>query len=295
MTSVEQNEQGERDELTGAEIRAHGWDGIREFNNPLPRWWLITFYVSIFWSVGYWVLMPAWPTLDGYTKGLRNHSERANVVRAIEALDESRAAPLQRLLTVETVAEVENDPELLQYTFAAGRSLFGDNCATCHGAGGQGFPGFPNLNDDSWLWGGSFDDIQRTIRFGVRNEHPSARQSVMQAFGRDGILAPDAINDLVDLVRVKSGQDGDAAAAARAEPIFAQNCASCHGADARGNSAFGAPNLTDAIWNYGGDRTSIHESIFNGRAGVMPGWEGRLAEEQIVALAAYVHALGGGQ
>ena len=282
------------DHHSGVETTGHSWDGVKELNNPLPRWWLIVFWVTVLWSVVYWVFMPAWPTPGGYTRGVRNHSERANVEVALKALEDRRGATLKQLLSVTSVDQIEKNPELLQYTMAAGGSLFGDNCATCHGAGGQGFPGYPNLNDDDWLWGGRFEDIKQTIRHGARSGDDRGRQGVMQAFGRDGVLTTAQISDLADYVRSLSGLSHDASAASRAAPLFRQNCVSCHGVDGKGLQQFGAPNLADAIWLYGGDAESIRTTITNGRAGVMPAWTTRLSEEEIIALAAYVHALGGG-
>ena len=285
----------EIDETSGVETTGHEWDGIKELNNPLPRWWLIVFYVTIIWSVFYWILMPAWPGLTGHTAGLRGHSERANVAAQIAALDEMRSDSMGRLLAASSLQEIEDDAELQQFVMAAGDSLFGDNCATCHGAGGQGFPGYPNLNDDDWLWGGSLDDIKRTIVVGRRSTHPETSFSIMQAYGRDQILSGEEISDLTDYVLQLSGQEHDGAAAARGAQTYAIQCAACHAADGTGDRLQGAPNLTDAIWLYGGDRATIRESIFNGRAGVMPAWEGRLSEAEIAALAVYVHALGGGE
>ncbi|MEZ5897285.1 MAG: cytochrome-c oxidase, cbb3-type subunit III [Parvularculaceae bacterium] len=287
--------QKEIDEPTGVETTGHSWDGIKELNNPLPRWWLTVFYVSVLFSIGYWVAMPAWPGITGYTKGLRNHSERENVAAAVAELETARNQTMSRLLTVTSVEQVENDPELLQYTMAAGGSIFGDNCATCHGAGGQGFPGYPNLNDDSWLWGGSFDQIKQTIRYGIRSGHPEAHVNLMQAFGRDGILSADAISDMVEYVASLSGGEADPAAVERAAPVFAQQCVTCHGADGTGSQELGAPNLTDSIWLYGGDKQTIHETLMNGRGGVMPAWTDRMSDAQITALAVYVHSLGGGE
>lgn len=285
----------EIDDHSGVETTGHAWDGVKELNNPLPRWWLITFWISVAWSIVYWVLMPAWPGIDGYTKGVRNHSERANVTRALSAVEAAREEQMRGLMSAASIEEIEKDQALFQYVFAAGASLFGDNCATCHGAGGQGFPGYPNLNDDSWVWGGTLADIDRTIRFGVRSGHSETRHNLMQAFGRDGLLPLATIDDLVEYVASLSGGPANAAAIARAAPVFAQQCASCHGADGGGDMAQGAPNLKDAIWLYGGDKKTIRETIYGGRAGVMPAWEGRLKNEEISALAVYVHSLGGGQ
>ena len=285
----------EIDEHSGVETTGHEWDGIKELNNPLPRWWLIVFYVSVIWSIGYWILMPAWPGITSYTKGLREHSERANVEADIAALDAARAEATQRLVTAPSMEAIENDPSLQQFALASGRSLFGDNCATCHGSGGQGFPGYPNLNDDAWIWGGSLDDIKRTIAFGRRSDHPETTNSLMLAYGDSGILSVDEVNDLANYVLRISGQDHNEAAAQRAAPNFASQCVACHGADGTGDRSQGAPNLTDAIWLFGGDRATIYETIWNGRAGVMPAWEGRLSDAEITALAVYVHSLGGGE
>jgi cytochrome c oxidase cbb3-type subunit 3 len=285
----------EIDAPTGVETTGHAWDGIKELNTPLPRWWLIVFWATVLWSIAYWVAMPAWPGLSGHTKGLREHSERENVEKAVAALTAERAEQMQSLLAVNNIADIETNPELLQFAMNAGGSLFGDNCATCHGSGGMGAPGYPALVDDDWLWGGTLTDIGTTLHYGVRSPHEKTRRSVMQAFGRDGILTGAQVSDLTDHVLALSGQAHDAAAAARGAPLFAQHCASCHGAEGRGDRAFGAPNLSDAIWLYGGGRAGIHASIHDGRGGVMPAWEGRLTEAQITALAVYVHALGGGE
>jgi len=288
----------EIDEPTGTETTGHAWDGIKELNNPLPRWWLIVFYITVIWAIGYWIFMPAWPGLPGiggYTKGLREHSERANVAAAVAALDAQRAENTRRLLAAPNMEAIENDPDLQAFALAAGESLFGDNCATCHGAGGQGFKGYPNLNDDDWLWGGSLENIRQTIRFGIRSGHPDEHLSVMQAYGAGGLLPKETVNNLVDYVMSLSDEPYNEANAAAAAPVFQEQCAQCHGTEGKGDRTQGAPNLTDPIWLYGGDPITIRETLWNGRGGVMPTWEGRLSEEEILALAVYVHSLGGGE
>ena len=285
----------EIDQPTGVETTGHEWDGIKELNNPLPRWWLIILWACIAWSVVYWILMPSWPGVTGYFAGLRGHTERANVDAAMASLANDRNAQMSRLLSVDAIEDVENDPQLLQYTMAAGASLFGDNCATCHGAGGQGFKGYPSLVDDAWIWGGSLENIRQTIHYGIRATHPDTRNNIMLAFGDSGAFTADQVSDLVEFVTFISGRDADEDAVSRAAPLFAQQCASCHGAEGRGDQSLGAPNLTDAIWLYGGARADIRETIHYGRAGVMPYWTDRLSDEQITALAVYVHALGGGE
>ncbi|MEM8937705.1 MAG: cytochrome-c oxidase, cbb3-type subunit III, partial [Pseudomonadota bacterium] len=184
------------DQPTGVEMTSHEWDGIRELNNPLPRWWLIVFWITVVWSVVYWVLMPSWPGITGHFAGVRGHTERANVEAALGALDEQRSAQMQQLLSVSEIGEVERDPQLVQFAMSAGASLFGDNCATCHGAGGQGFQGYPSLVDDAWLWGGTLNDISKTLHHGIRSTHPETRNSLMQAFGEIGLFNRDQISDL---------------------------------------------------------------------------------------------------
>ncbi|MFN3959531.1 MAG: cytochrome-c oxidase, cbb3-type subunit III [Parvularculaceae bacterium] len=287
--------QREIDEASGVATTGHVWDGIKELNNPLPRWWLIIFYACVLWSVVYWVLMPSWPGLTGHFAGTRGHSERKNVAAAVSALQADRQEQMARLLAIDSIAAVERDPALLEFALNAGASLFGDNCATCHGAGGQGAKGYPALVDDDWLWGGTLSDIRRTLQVGIRSGHPEARINVMQAYGELGVLTSAQIDDLADYIFSLSGREADGAAAARAAPIFEEQCAACHGADGRGNTELGAPNLTDAIWLYGGERADIVQTLRRGRGGVMPAWSGRLSEAQITALAVYVHSLGGGE
>ena len=285
------------DEVTGIETTGHEWDGIQELNNPLPRWWLIVFWACVAIAVVYWIFMPAWPALpgfQGYTHGITNNSERRNVDRDIAALKASRAAYADRLANA-SLSETEDDPALLQFALAAGEAAFGDNCATCHGSGAAGAKGYPNLNDDDWLWGGTLADIRQTIQHGIRSPDPETRTSQMPAFGRDGILTAAQINDVVEYVRSLSGLDSDAAAVSRGAPLFAENCVACHGADGKGSREFGAPNLTDGIWLYGGDRDTLRATITNARQGVMPNWSARLDAATIAALSVYVHQRGGGE
>ncbi len=284
----------EIDQASGTETTGHEWDGIKELNTPLPRWWLWVFYATVVWSIGYWVLYPSWPLVTSYLPGLLDHSQRDDVTLAVAALKAQRAEQ-GKGLSAATLEQIEADPNLLQFAREAGRSAFGDNCATCHGSGAQGFRGYPNLNDDVWLWGGKLDDIRRTIQVGVRSTHPETRQSLMPAYGRDALLEAKQINDLTEYVLSISGQKADAAAAARAEPLFKEQCAACHGEDGKGLREFGAPNLTDREWLYGGAKADIHAQIVNGRGGVMPTWGTRLDPMTIDALAVYVHSLGGGE
>jgi cytochrome c oxidase cbb3-type subunit 3 len=278
----------------GVGTTGHEWDGIRELDNPLPRWWLIVLWGSIAFSIVYWVLMPAWPGVSGYTRGLLGQSDRANVARELDALQARRGGAVARLRNT-SLEEIERNPELQSYALQLGQSVFGDNCATCHGAGGVGSKGYANLRDDVWLWGGSLEDIQHTITVGIRSGHPGARLSQMPAFGRDQMLKTAQISDLTEYVVRLSGRPADGRAAARAAPTFATQCAACHGPEGKGVPALGGPNLTDAEWLYGSDRATIHDQIVNGRGGVMPAWEGRLTPETIKAMAVYVHSNAGGR
>ncbi len=284
----------ETDDATGVETTGHEWDGIKELDNPLPRWWLWVWYGSIAFAIGYWVLMPAWPGLHGYTKGLLHQSDRAEVGRQLAALDVTRGRGAAQLRTA-SLEEIERDPKLSAYAQQVGQSVFGDNCATCHGIGGTGGKGYANLRDDVWLWGGRLEDIQYTITHGVRTGVDGARLSMMPAFGRDEMLKPEQIDDLTEYVVKLSNRPADAAAVARAAPLFEAQCAACHGADGKGMVAVGAPNLTDVDWLYGADRAAIRGQIFAGNGGVMPTWQGRMSPETIKALSVYIHANAGGQ
>jgi cytochrome c oxidase cbb3-type subunit 3 len=284
----------ETDEHSGVETTGHEWDGIKELDNPLPRWWLIIFYACVAFSVVYWVLMPAWPLIRGATPGILHYSERAKVMRDLADLQVKRAGAGAKLQNA-SLEQIEKDPAMQGYALAVGQSIFGDNCATCHGPGGAGGKGYPNLRDDVWIWGGSLEDIQQTITHGVRSGDPDARTSQMPAFGRDEILKPDQVDDLTEYVVSLSRRPADHAAVGRAAPVFAANCVVCHGATGAGNQMLGAPNLTDRDWLYGADRASIHGQIWSGHGGVMPAWGRRFDANTIKALAVYIHANAGGQ
>lgn len=286
------------DDHSGIETTGHSWDGIKELNNPLPRWWLYIWYATIIWGVIYMIFMPAIPALPGMgtnTPGLRNHSDRDLVAEAIVELNTARAEQSVTLLDA-SLEEIETDRGLQQFALAMGESLFGDNCATCHGAGGRGAVGYPILADDVWLWDGTLDGIEYTLRHGIRHEGDlDTRFSLMPAFGRDGLLSTDQIDDLTQYVLRASGQDHESEGADRAEPLYQQQCASCHGADARGDRTQGAPNLTDQEWLFGGSEAVIYNTIYNARNSHMPAWQDRLDDASIKALAVYVHTLGGGE
>ena len=281
------------DALTGTATTGHDWDGIQELNTPLPRWWLWLFYLTIIWSVGYWLVYPAWPLLTTSTQGLFGWHAREAIVTDMQELQAKRG-PMMAQLSTASVAEIEGNPQLLDFARAVGRVAFADNCAPCHGAGGGGAKGYPNLNDDDWLWGGKLADIQQTITHGVRSGDDQGRSGNMPPF--NGVLKPSEISAVADYARSLSGLAPEAGAdLALGKKVFADNCAVCHGPDGKGNRELGSANLTDKIWLYGSDKQTIMQGILNGRGGVMPNWGARLPEPTIKALTVYVHTLGGGE
>jgi len=281
----------EKDEFTGVETTGHEWDGLKELNNPAPRWWLLIFLVTCVWSVGYWVIYPAWPTLSGSTKGSAGWTSHKKLAGEQAEITQRRGAFSEKI-KAHSLEEIQKDPELYTFAVVGGKTMFKENCAACHGTGAQGGRGYPNLNDDDWLWGGSLNDIYTTIKYGVRSTHAETRVSQMPAFGKDGLLKADEISKIADHV-LSLSQKGPANA--EGAELFKQNCAACHGDTGKGNRSMGAPNLADAIWLYGGTKADIVAQVNNPRHGVMPTWETRLPDDTIKQLTIYVHSLGGGE
>lgn len=279
---------------TEVETTGHSWDGIEEYNNPLPRWWLWTFYLCIIWGIGYTIAYPAWPMLKGATAGLLGYSTRAEVASEIKTFDEMNAA-IDAELAAANVADVLPNTPLGDYATNMGAAVFRSNCSQCHGSGAAGAKGYPNLLDNDWLWGGSVDEIAYTIQHGIRNETDDAHYSEMPRFGADEILEPEQIDQVVEYVLQISGAEFDAALANEGAVVFEDNCTACHAEDGTGDRDQGAPNLADAIWLYGGDRDTIHDSVANARFGVMPAWGQRLTQAEVNAAAIYVHTRGGGE
>jgi cytochrome c oxidase cbb3-type subunit 3 len=289
------DESREIDALTGTATTGHEWDGLRELNTPLPRWWLWLFYITIVWSIGYWIVYPAWPLLTNSTQGVFGYHTRSALIEDLDALKQQRG-PMMDKLAGTSLAGIVSDPQLLDFARAQGRVAFADNCAPCHGAGGGGAKGYPNLNDDEWLWGGKLTDIEQTIRYGARAGDGKGRAGNMPAFGRDNILKPNEISAVADFVRSLSGLSTEAGAdLGLGKKVYADNRAVCHGPEGKGNREMGSPNLTDKIWMYGPDKATIVQGIQIGRGAVMPNWGGRLSEPTIKALTVYVHTLGGGE
>jgi cytochrome c oxidase cbb3-type subunit 3 len=283
------------DELSGVETTGHEWDGLKELNNPLPRWWLWVFYVTIIWSLWYCVVYPAWPTPSGATEGTSGYTQYKELANSQAEIVARQSAYLERFETA-SFEKVMNDPELYAFAMAGGASAFKDNCATCHGTGAEGSKGYPNLNDDDWIWGGTVDEIYTTLMYGIRADNVDTRQSMMPAFGKDKLLTSDEITNVTDyVVKLSKGTKPYKMRKHKGHKIFKQQCVSCHGAKGRGIHELGGPNLTDSIWLYGGTQEEIYKTIFNSRAGMMPSWNNRMDENTIRQLTVYVHQLGGGE
>jgi cytochrome c oxidase cbb3-type subunit 3 len=285
------NSERERDDFTGTETTGHDWDGIKELDTPLPRWWLWTFYATIVWGVAYTIAYPAWPLISTTTQGLLGYSSRGELHTALAEHAESQKIYTDRIAAM-AMEEIAADEDLAQFARAGGAAVFRNYCSQCHGSGATGAKGYPNLQDDDWLWGGTAEDIRLTIAHGIRfEEDEDTRLSEMPAFGRDEILSKEEIATVADHVLSLSGQAG---VSEEGRVIFADNCAACHGENGEGEQALGAPNLGNAIWLYAGDRDTVIYTITNSRAGVMPAWAHRLSEAQIKQVALFVHDLGGG-
>jgi len=283
--------QPEQDALSGRETTGHEWDGLKELNTPLPRWWLYVFYATIVWGVIYMIVYPAWPiSLSNFTKGVIGYSSRAELAKTMAAVEKGRA-PWKSKFETASVAAVVGDKELLTYAMAGGRAIFAENCAPCHAAAGSGSVGYPSLADDDWLWGGKPEQIYTSIRYGIRSGHDETRDSDMPRFKADEILNENQIADVAAHVLSLSGGAANAAGAA----IFAEQCAACHGETGKGNQELGAPNLADAIWLNGGGVEAVRSQVASPKHGVMPAWVSRLDDVSIKQVSVYVHSLGGGQ
>lgn len=283
------------DRVSGVETTGHEWDGLKELNNPLPRWWLYSFYACIAWAVVYWVLYPSWPLISSYSTGVLGANQR---LEALAALDEGIAGRSQFAdkIVATPLEDISTDQELLQFALANGQAAFGDNCAPCHGSGGTGAEGYPNLQDDTWLWGGTLEDVHTTLLYGIRSDHDDARIGDMPAFGRDELLSREEVSQVANFVASKANvptEDGVDLAAG--ETLYADNCAACHGDNLEGIQETGAPSLMSANYLYGNSLEDIKAQIHTPRNGVMPAWVDRLDPATIKSLTVYVHSFGGGQ
>ncbi len=284
----------EKDSVTGTETTGHEWDGVRELNTPLPKWWIYTFYVCIAFAIVYMALYPAVPWVNGHSGGILGYTQRDTVATNL-ADAVARQAVFREQIANASLEEIRKNPQLFNFATTGGRAVFNENCVPCHRAGGAGAKGFPNLADDDWLWGGSLAEIAQTITHGVRNSDSDSRQSQMPRFGADGMLTPAQIGDVADFVMTLSGGKAPVDAALRGGKLFADNCAACHGEKGEGNREIGAKVLDNRIWLYGGDKATLVETITNARNSQMPAWGERFDATTIKMLTLYVHSLGGGE
>ncbi|WP_320199920.1 cytochrome-c oxidase, cbb3-type subunit III [Agrobacterium sp. rho-13.3] len=281
------------DDISGVETTGHEWDGIRELNNPMPRWWVWTFYVTIVWAIGYTIAFPAWPLISGSTQGLLGWHSRADFTADVTDAKAAQNIYLEKIAS-SSLEDIQADSELMQFAVAGGAAAFKINCVQCHGSGAEGGNGYPNLNDDDWLWGGDVNAIHTTITHGIRfAEDGDTRISEMPAFGE--MLKSDEIRQVAAYVVSLTGTPRDASMVERGAQIFADNCASCHGEDAKGNRDMGAPNLADAIWLKSHGEDGIVAQIRTPKHGVMPSWGERLGDTTVKQLTLFVHSLGGGE
>ena len=283
----------EKDVVTGTNTTGHEWDGLKELNTPLPKWWLYLLYAAIVWAAVWFVLYPSVPGITGYFPGLLGYSQRAAVNAEVRAIAAQRADTMDKIKDL-SFAEIRKDPQLMAAAETAGRIAFANNCQPCHGAGGGGQPGYPALAAGGWIWGGSLDAIEQTIAYGVRSGDDKARDSQMLRFGADGILKPDEIQKVADYVMTLYGKPTDTDVSA-GRKLFADNCAVCHGEAGQGDREKGAPRLASHVHLYGDSRDAVVAQISAPRMGVMPAWHTRLDEATVKSLALYVHSLGGGE
>jgi len=284
----------EKDVAAERRTTGHEWDGIREFDTPLPKWWLYTFYATIVFAVAYCILYPSIPLFRSHTRGILDYTTRGALAKTTAEAGAQQAKFRDRIRDA-SLEEIRREPGLWAFAENGGRAVFGENCVACHRAGGAGAKGYPNLADDDWLWGGTLEQIQQTVTHGVRNADPDSRQSQMPRFGADGLLNRAQISDVADYVLSLTGRAAPADALERGSKIFAENCAVCHGERGIGNQDIGAKNLANGIWLYGGDKATVVDTITNARNGSMPAWGQRFDAATIKMLAVYVYSLGGGQ
>jgi len=278
-------------EIKKIETTGHEWDGIREYNIPAPRWWLIVWIICIIYSIGYWFFYPTWPTKGGNSKGSLNWTQQSQLAESQKEIDAKKNIYLEKF-SKSSFEQIQKDPKLMEFALNGGRSAFRENCAACHGTGAAGSKGFPNLNDDDWLWGGKISDIYQTLKYGIRSSHDKTRFSQMPSFGLDKVLKKDEIEAVAEYALSLSGKAEKNLAG---EKIFKANCVACHGQNGGGDKLVGAPNLADAIWLYGDKKEDVIFSIYYAQAGVMPYWINRLDDNTIRQLTLYVHSLGGGE
>lgn len=287
----------ERDRYTGHLTTGHSWNGIKELNSRVPRLWYFCFAIMFIFSVGYWVYMPAWPSVRSYTQGLLNFDQRDVLDRQISAAI-SKNIDWRESLNTLPVADIVNDDNLMAIVSRTGPALFEDNCAGCHGRSGEGAKNYPRLNDGVWLWGAEPSSVYQTLKYGINSGHAKSRIAQMPAFGATGVLSAKQIEDVSLYVLSKSlSAIGDGSrvpellSVNQGRELYKTYCVACHGQDAKGNQLLGAANLVDQEWMYGFGMNEIMLTIDQGRAGHMPAWVDRLDDTELRLLSAYVPLL----
>ena len=300
----------------GVKTTGHVFDGIEESDRSLPKWWCLVFYISVVIAIIYASLYPSVPTNKTHFKGLLNTTDIQALEKTLELANIERAKYIEQIKQ-KSLKEILQNEELLEIAIQGGKSMFLDNCSTCHGRGGGGAEGgYPNLRDDDWIWGGEIEDIYQTIKYGVRI-HEDARANYMPIFGADEILTKEEIKLVAGYVfsltnrpsnlakgsidksmqekQLLEGQLLEEQLLEKGAEIFAKNCVSCHMEGGVGNKELGAPALNDYIWLYGGKLENIESQIYKPQHGQMPPWHKRFDDEFVKMLAIYVHQLGGGE
>jgi cytochrome c oxidase cbb3-type subunit 3 len=284
----------EKDAVTGTDTTGHEWDGLKELNTPLPKWWVYVFIATVVWGIGFMLLYPSVPYGVGYFRGLLGYSTRHDAIAGWKQMQARHAEAMTQIGSL-PFEKIQQDPKLMEVALIAGRVTFVNNCQPCHGQSGEGRPGYPALGDDVWLWGGKLADIQQTVTHGVRSGDPDARTSQMPNFGTDGVLKPEQIQQVADYVMTLFGAPVAGADISAGRALFVENCVACHGENGQGNREFGAPPLASRTHLYGNDRASIVTQVTHPRHGVMPNWGTRLDPATLKSVALYVHSLGGGE
>ena len=268
---------GQRSDTTDQTV-GHSFDGIEEYDNPLPRWWFLLFVGTLIFAIGYLILYPGLGTWKGVLPGYEDGWTGVNQWKKEMARADEQYGPLFAKYAAMPVADVAKDPQALKM----GARLFASNCSVCHGSDAKGAYGFPNLTDRDWLYGGEPDTIKTTIMGG--------RQGGMPAW--KDVLGEEGIKNVAGYVRSLSGlKNPEGVDIAAGQKIFATNCVACHGPDAKGTHAMGAPNLTDRTWLYGSSFAQVQQTLRYGRQGKMPAHSERLGNDKVHLLAAYVYSL----
>jgi cytochrome c oxidase cbb3-type subunit 3 len=286
----------ERDPYTGHMITGHVWNGIKELNSPVPMLWYACFFLAFVFSVGYWIYMPAWPSVRSHTQGVSGFDQRDELARQVVKANQATDA-WRQIIVGQPLIDSAADADIMALVERAGPALFEDNCAGCHGETGEGAINFPQLNDASWLWGAEPEGIYQTLKYGINSGHPQSRIAQMPAFGQTGQLDATQIRDVSLYLLSLSSSVGDGSRSSElksvhsGERIFKAQCFACHGADAMGNPLLGAPNLVDTEWTYGSSLSQLNQTISAGRAGYMPAWIDRIDDDKLRILSLYVPTL----